>query len=211
MSKTTTVATAVSRDATVATCIKAAGAAGNTMLNKCKEGAKLAANQLNATLPIAERIDAVMSLYKNDFDAAGHNVRALFKDALTLHAAAQCPVSIEVIGKDGKKAEAQLTASEAVDLPKHGMREAARQVREVHGMARKSGGGRTPKQTTKAAPDQVTTVKTESDQFSEWLGQIDDYLTDSVFHQRIVAHLIEIGYTLNKAAQGRKIAGKAAA
>ena len=146
-----------------------------------------------------------MSLYKTDFDAAGHNVRALFKDALTLHAAAQCPVSIEIIGKDGKKAEAQITASEAVDLPKHGMREAAKQVREVHGMARKTGGGRTPKQTTKAAPEQVTSVKTESDQFSEWLGQIDDYLTDSVFHQRIVAHLIEAGYVLTKAAKGRKV------
>ncbi len=36
MSKKTTVATAASRDATVATCIKAAGAAGNTMLNNIK-------------------------------------------------------------------------------------------------------------------------------------------------------------------------------
>ncbi len=205
MSKTTTAAPVVSRDATVAKLINEAGKAGQTMLNKCKESAKLAAAQLDAKVPMAARIDAVMSLYKTDFDAAGHNVRALFKDALTLHAAAQCPVSIEIIGKDGKKAEAQITASEAVDLPKHGMREAAKQVREVHGMARKSGGGRTPKQTTKAAPEQVTSVKTESDQFSEWLGQIDEYLTDSVFHQRIVAHLIEIGYTLNKAAKGRKV------
>ena len=214
MSKTTTAVPAapvVERNANVATCIKAAGAAGNTMLNKCKEGAKLAASQLDAKLPMAERIETVMALYKVDFEAAGHNVRALFKDALTLHAAAQCPVSIEVIGKDGKKAEAQITASEAVDLPKHGMREAAKQVREVHGMARKAGGGRAPKQTTKPVPDQVTTVKTEADQFSEWLGQMDDYLLDSVFHQRIVAHLIEIGYSLNKAVKGRKVAGKAAA
>jgi len=55
MSKTTTAAPVVSRDATVATCIKAAGAAGNTMLNKCKEGAKLAASQLDAKLPMSER------------------------------------------------------------------------------------------------------------------------------------------------------------
>jgi hypothetical protein len=202
MSKTTT------RDTTVAKLINEAGKAGQTMLNKCKESAKLAAAQLDAKVPMAARIDAVMSLYKVDFEAAGHNVRALFKDALTLHAAAQCPVSIEVIGKDGKKAEAQITAEEAIDLPKHGMREAAKQVREVHGMARKAGGGRTPKQTTKPVPEQVTSVKTDSDKFSEWLDSFDEYITDSVFHQRIVAHLIEIGYSLNKAAKGRKVTGK---
>ena len=207
MSKKTT-ETAVSRDANVATCIKAAGAAGNTMLNKCREGAKLAAAQLNAALPMAERIDAVMALYTADFQAAGHNVKALFKDALTLHAAAQCPVSVEVIGKDGKKVEAQVTAAQAVELPKHAMRQAAREVREVHGMTRAAGAGRKPKQTTKAAPEQVTSVKTEADKFSEWLDSFDEYLTDSVFHQRIVAHLIEAGYVLNKAAKGRKVTAK---
>ncbi len=210
MSKTTKPATpatpvSIARDDKVATCIKAAGAAGNTMLNKCKEGAKLASAQLNPALPIAERIEAVMLAYNADFTAAGHNVKALFKDALTLHAAAQCPVSVEVIGKDGKKVEAQITAEKAVELPKHAMRAAAREVREVHGMARAAGAGRKPKQTTKAAPEQVTSVKTEADQFSEWLGQIDDYLQDSVFHQRIVAHLIEAGYVLTKAAKGRKV------
>jgi len=133
MSKKTTVETAISRDVNVATCIKAAGAAGNTMLNKCKEGAKLAAAQLNAALPMGERIEAVMALYQADFQAAGHNVKALFKDALTLHAAAQCPVSVEVIGKDGKKVEAQVTAAQAVELPKHAMRAAAREVRETRG------------------------------------------------------------------------------
>ncbi len=207
MSKKTT-ETAVSRDANVATCIKAAGAAGNTMLNKCKEGAKLAAAQLNAALPMGERIEAVMSLYNVDFQAAGHNVKALFKDALTLHAAAQCPVSVEVIGKDGKKVEAQVTAVQAVELPKHAMRAAAREVRETHGLSRASGAGRKPKQTTKPAPEQVTDVKTDADKFSEWLDSLDEYLTDSVFHQRIVAHLIEAGYVLNKAAKGRKVTAK---
>ncbi len=208
MSKKTTTDTAVSRDVNVATCIKAAGAAGNTMLNKCKEGAKLAASQLNAALPMGERIEAVMALYQADFQAAGHNVKALFKDALTLHAAAQCPVSVEVIGKDGKKVEAQVTAAQAVELPKHAMRAAAREVRETHGLSRASGAGRKPKQTTKAAPEQVTDVKTDADKFSEWLDSLDEYLTDSVFHQRIVAHLIEAGYVLNKAAKGRKVTAK---
>jgi len=203
-----TIETAAARDTAVANCIKAAGAAGNTMLNKCKEGAKLAAAQLNPALPMAERIDAVMSLYNVDFGAAGHNVKALFKDALTLHAAAQTPVSVEVIGKDGKKVEAQVTAAQAVELPKHAMRAAAREVREVHGMARAAGAGRKPKQTTKAAPEQVTDIKSDADKFAEWLDSIDEYLSDSVYHQRIVAHLIEAGYVLSKAAKGRKVVAK---
>ena len=74
MSKTTTAAPVVSRDATVAKLINEAGKAGQTMLNKCKESAKLAAAQLDAKVPMAARIDAVMSLYKVDFEAAGHNV-----------------------------------------------------------------------------------------------------------------------------------------
>lgn len=202
----------VSRDAKAAACILAAGKAAQSMLNKCREGAKIAAAQLNPALPLAERLDAVMSLYAEDFKTAGHNVKALFKDALLLLAADTCPVSVEVIGKDGKKVEAQTTAGAAVDLPKHAMREAAREVREVHGMARAKGAGRkandakAPAATTEPAPDMV---KNESEVFAEWLGQLDEYLTDAVFFGKLQAHLIGAGFTLGKAAKGRRVVGKA--
>jgi hypothetical protein len=207
--KTTVVETATSRSADVGLLIKQAGKAADSMLAKCKEAAKMASSQLNPALPLAQRIESVVLLYTEDFKQAGHNVKALFKDALTLHAAAQTPVSVEVIGKDGKKAEEQLVAEKATELPKHAMREAAKQVREAHGMARKVA-AKKPATVTKTETPK-TDIKTESDQFSEWLGQIDDYLQDSVFHQRIVAHLISLGYNLGKAAQGRVVQGKAAA
>jgi hypothetical protein len=209
MSKKTTVANTETRSADVGLLIKQAGKAADSMLAKCKEAAKIASSQLNPSLPLAQRIESVVLLYTEDFKQAGHNVKALFKDALTLHAAAQTPVSVEVIGKDGKKAEEQLVAEKATELPKHAMREAAKQVREAHGMARKVA-AKKPATVTKTETPK-TDVKTESDQFSEWLGQIDDYLQDSVFHQRIVAHLISLGYNLGKAATGRVVQGKAAA
>ena len=204
MSKKTTIANTETRDADVGLLIKQAGKAADSMLQKCKEAAKKASEQLNPSLPLAQRIESVVLLYTEDFKQAGHNVKALFKDALTLHAAAQTPVSVEVIGKDGKKAEEQTTAEKATSLPKHAMREAAKQVREAHNMARKPAKKKPASAVTKTETAK-TDIKTESDQFSEWLGQIDDYLKDSVFHQRIVAHLIGLGYNLGKAAKGRVI------
>jgi hypothetical protein len=43
------------------------------------------------------------------------------------------------------------------------------------------------------------------------LDNLDEYLKDAVYHPRIVARLIESGYTLQKAAKGVKITGKASA
>lgn len=195
------------RDAEVGTLINKAGRAAASMLQLCKEAASKAAAQLNPAQPMGERIDAVCSLYADDFKAAGHNVRALFKDALTLHAAAQTPVTVDAIGKDGKKTEQHITAAEAVAMPKHAMRDAAKQVREAHGLARKAGAGR------KAKPAATTTAPaaSEIDAFSAWLDNLEEYFTDSVYHGRITARLIEMGYTVNKATAGRKIKGAASA
>lgn len=207
--KTTAPATLGHRDADVGALINKAGRAAASMLQLCKEAAGKAAAQLNPAQPMGERIDAVCALYADDFKTAGHNVRALFKDALTLLAAAQCPVTVDTVGKDGKKIEQHITAAEAVAMPKHAMRDAAKQVREAHGLARKSGAGRKP-----AAPknaDPAPDVKTEIDAFSAWLDNLEEYMQDSIYHGRIVARLIEMGYTLNKATQGRKVTGKASA
>ena len=192
----------------VTTLILDAGKAASTMLTCCKDAAKLAAAQLDSTLAMAPRIAQVTALYAEEFKTAGHNVKSLFVDALTLHAAAQCPVSIETIGTNGKKVETQTTAAAAVELPKHAMREAAKQVREVHGMGRK----RAEKPATNStalplAPDMTPNIKTETDRFSDWLAESDAFITDSVFHAKIVAHFITLGFSLNKAVKGRKIVG----
>ena len=127
MTKSTTIIG--SRDASVGTLIAKAGEAAGTMLQCCKDAASKAAKQLNPETPIAGRIAAVVSLYAEDFKTAGHNVKSLFVDALTLHAAAQTPVTVDVVGKDGKKAEKHIKAADAVKMPKHAMRDAANQVR----------------------------------------------------------------------------------
>lgn len=197
------------RDAAIGTLINEAGQAAASMLAKCKEAAGQAAKQLDPAKPLPERIGAVVLLYSADFTAAGHNVKALFVDALTLHAAAQTPVSVNVIGKDGKKVDTHVTAAEAVEMSKHNMRDAAKQVREAHGMGRRAGGGRkaTPPVNAPAAPD----VKTETDAFSAWLDNLEPYFTDAVFHGRITARLIEMGFVVTKATKGRAVKGAASA
>ena len=195
------------RDPAAGALILKAGKAAASMLQCCKESAAIAAKQLNPAQPMGERIDAVCALYVDDFKAAGHNVKALFKDALTLHAAGQTPVTVDTVGKDGKKTETHVTAADAVAMPKHAMRDAAKQVREAHGLARKSGAGRKP--AAKPASTAVTAEGVEA--FSAWLDNFEEYFTDAVYRPRIVARLIEMGYRLEKATQGRKIKGAASA
>ena len=206
----------VTRDASVGQLINEAGQAASTMLAKCKEAAAKAAAQLDPSKPLAARLDEVVALYAADFKAAGHNIRALFVDALVLEAAKVNPTPVHVvvraIGKDGKMADQTMEAGEALNASKHAMRDAAKQVREQSGMARKAGGGRkasTPT-TTPAAADPATdkTIKaSEMDAFSAWLDNLEPYIKDSVYHTKIQARLIELGYTLGKAAPGRKIKG----
>jgi hypothetical protein len=199
----------IARDAAIGTLINQAGQAAASMLALCKDAASKAAAQLDPAKPMGERIATVVALYADDFKAAGHNVKALFSDALTLLAAAQTPVSVKAIGTDGKQTDQHVKAADAVNMPKHAMRDAAKQVREAHNIGRKAGGGR--KAAAPAAPAQAAVTATEVDAFNAWLDNTETYLNDAVYHPRIVARLIELGYTLNKAAKGRKVTGAASA
>lgn len=208
MTTTTTTPAAIGhRDPAAGALILKAGKAAASMLQCCKEAATVAAAQLNPAQPMGERIESVCALYADDFKAAGHNVRALFKDALTLLAAAQTPVTVAATGPDGKKVEAHVTAADAVAMPKHAMRDAAKQVREAHGLARKAGGGR--KAATKQAAATVTAEGVEA--FAAWLDNLEEYFTDAVYRPRIEARLVEMGFIVAKATQGRKVTGKASA
>lgn len=205
----TTSAIIAHRDTATAALILKAGKAAASMLTLCKEAGKAASAQLNPATPMGQRIADVVSLYAADFATAGHNVKALFVDALTLHAAAQTPVTVSAIVK-GKKTEVHTTAGEAAAMPKHAMRDAAKQVREAIGTARKTS---TKTKTVKmpaapAAPD-MTVTATEIDGFSAWLANLDAYFTDAVFHQKIVARLIDCGYVVTKATKGTIVKGKA--
>ena len=197
------------RDDKAAALILKAGKAAASMLTLCKEAAAIAAKQLNPAAAVPARIGAVVALYAADFVEAGHNVKSLFVDALVLHACAQTPVTVTAIGKDGKKEDRHITAVDAVNLPKHAMKDAAKQAREANGMGRKTGGGAKPKAAAAAAPAAVT--MSEVDGFSQWLGNLEPYFSDAVFHGKIVARMIELGYTVNKAAKGRIVKGSASA
>ena len=199
------------RDTETAALILKAGEAANSMLDLCKQAAKAAAAQLNPAKPMGERIEGVMSLYAADFVTAGHNVKALFKDALTLHAAAQTPVTVKSM-VNGKATDVHTTAADAVNMPKHAMKDAAAQVRAANNMSRKTGGGRKPAAAkmpaaAPAAPD-MTVTATEIDGFTQWLANFDAYFTDVIYHQKIVARAIECGYVISKATKGVKVTSK---
>jgi hypothetical protein len=199
------------RDTATAALILQAGQAAASMLELCKQGAKAAAAQLNPATPIGQRIADVVALYADDFKTAGHNVKSLFVDALTLHAAAQTPVTVKAM-VNGKATDVHLTAEKAADMPKHAMRDAAKQVREAIGTNRKTS---TKTKTTKMpvappAPDMTVTAG-EIDGFSAWLANLDAYLTDAIFHQKIVARAIECGFVITKATKGKVVKGAASA
>ena len=211
MTATTTPAIVAHRDTATAALILKAGKAAASMLQLCKEAGKAAATQLNPAQPMAARIESIMALYAADFTAAGHNVKALFKDALTLHAAAQTPVTVSAI-VDGKKADVHVTAAEAAQMPKHAMRDAAKQVREAIGTARKvSAKKAAPKMPVAPPAPDMTVTAGEIDGFSQWLANLDAYLTDAIFHQKIVARAIECGFVITKATKGKVVKGAASA
>jgi hypothetical protein len=200
------------RDEATAALILKAGKAGDTMLALCKEAGKAAAAQLNPATPIGQRIADVVALYAADFATAGHNVRSLFVDALTLHAASQTPVTVSAM-VNGKKTDVHVTAEAAAAMPKHAMRDAAKQVRESIGTNRKTTTKTKPAAKMPAAPaaPDMTVTAGEIDGFTAWLNNLDAYFTDAVFHQKIVARLIDCGYVVTKAAKGTVVKGKASA
>ena len=200
------------RDEQTAALILKAGKAAASMLELCKQAGKAAAAQLNPATPIGQRIADVVALYADDFKTAGHNVKSLFVDALTLHAAAQTPVTVSAI-VDGKKADVHVTAADAAQMPKHAMRDAAKQVREAIGTARKVSAKKPAAAKMPSAPPapDMTVTAGEIDGFSAWLANLDAYLTDAIFHQKIVARAIECGFVITKATKGTVIKGAASA
>jgi hypothetical protein len=196
------------RNAAVGTLLAEAATAQGTMLAKTREAARLAAAALDPALPIKDRLAAVVSAYAADFKNAGHNIKSIFVDALTLLACADTDVAVKVVAKGGA-AETYVKASEAVDMSKHNLKDAAKQVRDAHDMGRKAGGGAKAKAKTPTAPSAPDMLHVDA--FSNWLDMLPEYLNDSVYHGKLVAALIGQGYSLNKAAKGKTVKGAASA
>jgi hypothetical protein len=204
----------LTQNAEVTKHIKAAGKASGTMLAECRKAAELAAMQLDMKKPVPERIAEIMEIYAKDFAGFDANVRANFKDFLTIFAVPDAPVSIEIKSKD-ESSEIHTTAGDMASKPmvKHTMKDIAKQVREFAGMSRAAGGGRKPRQpvakpaaTFPAAPDM-----TDETAFLAWCDNLQEYLLDAVYRPRIDARLIEMGLMITKTAKGKVVKGTASA
>jgi hypothetical protein len=192
----------VVRSTEVIKAIQDAGKYAASMYKAAVSAADLASAGLPSEGTLAERIDAIMTAYAAELSEAGHNVKAIFKDALTLFAAPDTAISLDG-KKDGKKVEIQTTAKEAAGMAKHTMREAAKQVREDNGMSRKAGGGRKPNQPT-TAPDQAANDGTPEEQaFAAWLSNLPVYFDNPMKALAITNAFKELGYKIQLIKTGK--------
>lgn len=192
--KTAVVKTEIKPNNEVVAQLTKAREASATMYASCRAAAKAAAKQLNANLPLKSRIEVVMLCYADAIDGDA-NVRANFKDALTLLACAESPISIEVRGE-----EIQTTAAEAVDMPKHTMKAAAKAVRDDNGMGRKSGGGRKPKSEQAENASRLSSVplNTGASQRGAVINTVITGLDDAAFFAEFKAKLAEAGFNITR-------------
>lgn len=192
--KTATVKTELKPNREVVAQLTKAREASASMLASCKAAARTAARQLDAKLPLRDRIEVVMICYREALDG-DHNVRANFKDALTLLACAESPVSIEVRGQ-----EIQTTAAEAVDQPKHVMKAAAKAVRDDNGMGRREGAGRKAKSEAAESASRLSPAKldTSTDQRGAVINTVVQGLEDAAFFAEFKAKLAEAGFNITR-------------
>lgn len=204
--------------AQVSGIIKQAGAAAASMFALTRDAAKMAAVELDPKLPVRDRVAAILLRYADPLKEAGHNVKAIFADCLTLAAAGQQGVTVTVTTKDAQGShDTNVSAIAAIEQPKHGLRAAASQARELLGIGRASGGGRKPRQAagtgvnSGAAPDPVhdaITAPTAQQKFEGFCEQLSEYLADAVYHPQLAAYMLETGWKLTRAS---KVKDKAAA
>ena len=167
-----------------------AGKADASMRSLTVEAAKLAASELDANKPLADRIALVMTAHNAAFITAGHNVKAIFADALTLIAAGNDKVLVPTFDAAGKKVadvSQTVNASDAVDLAKHTMRDAARQVREHAGIGRKVA-PRTPVAKLDVVKESNETLCTRV------LTELGDAIKVDGFPERLIRFLDAAGY-----------------
>jgi len=193
--KTAVVKTEVVALTTVIAALTKAKQASASVLASCKEAALGAEKQLNPNLPIRDRIEVVMIAYRETI-GDDINVRSNFKDALTLLACAQAPVSIVVKGE-----EVHTTGREALDMPKHAMKAAAKAVRDDNGLGRREGAGRKPSapkvEVSASNPPAALTTKTV-DARKIVIATVVRDIENAEFLTMLKAALAEAGYTIAK-------------
>jgi hypothetical protein len=189
------------KDAAVTALIGEAIAAAGTMVAKVREAAKAAAAQFNPAASPNDNVKRVVAMYADDF-AGDANVKALFSDALWLLAANSVPVTV-MVGKEAK----HVSAGDAIDMAKHGIKAAASQARKAHGAGRVAGAGRKPAGKV-ASPTQPTAASKVASKKAGpvmttpaedvWLQNLAAFLSDPDMIAKIKAVCSENGFTLSK-------------
>lgn len=188
------------KDDAVSALISEAIAAAGTMVAKVREAAKAAAAQFNPAASPNDNVKRVVAMYADDL-AGDANVKALFSDALWLLAANNVPVTVTV-GKE----EMHVSAGEAIEMAKHGLKAAASQARAAHGAGRKPAGrkpaGKVASPTQPTAASKVASKKagpvmtTPAEEI--WLENLAAFLSDPDMIAKIKTVCSENGFTLSK-------------
>ena len=139
--------------------INAAVTADATTYQHTRNAATLAAEHLNTLLPMDDAINPIMECYREVF-GSNHNIKSNFKDMLVCQYGADVPISIPATKTEK---ELQTKALDAIQMSRHKMREAAKQVRESEGEGRSSGGGRKPRPNAEGASTLVDFTVTLTD------------------------------------------------
>lgn len=139
--------------------INAAVTADATTYQHTRNAATLAADQINTLLPMDEAINPIMECYREVF-GSNHNIKANFKDMLVCHYGADVLISIPATKTEG---ELHTKAGEAIQLSRHKMKAAAKQVRADAGEGRAAGGGRAPQPNSEGAGTVVDFAVTLTD------------------------------------------------
>jgi hypothetical protein len=134
---------------------------------------------------------------------------------VTILAADKTPVTITK-KVDDEKVDVHTTPAELLQksgMSKHTLRDVAKQVREVLGTARKSGGGAKKKTTPVTLTPTVDRDMTDEQAFLAWCDNMAEYLKDAVYRPRIDARLVEMSLSLIKITKttGKVIKGTASA
>jgi hypothetical protein len=195
--------------------LQAANKAAGSMLSHCRNAAELASADFDAAKTPADNISEVTKLYAPNFAGFDANVRQNFVAYLTILAAPQTPVTVTK-KVDKEPVDVHTTPAELLQksgMSKHTLHDIAKQVREVLGTARKSGGGRKPETKPTTLTPTVDRDQTDEQAFLNWADNMAEYLKDAVYRPRIDARLIEMGLSLTKVktTPGRVVKGTASA
>ena len=188
---------------TINKLIAQAGRGAATMVEKTREAAMLAKNELPKTGTAKEKVDAVAKIHADAFAKVDKNVKALFVNLLTLLAAPQ--TMVEVKPASGKNGPVVKKASEAAEtISKNAAASAATAIRRAEGSGRaeKTGTSQTRVTPTVANINEVT-------QHLNFFDQLQAALKDKGMLRRIKAILQDAGYSLEAVKVEKNVAKKA--